>query len=104
MERWKWIILIVCMALMILVVPVMAASNTEKELSECIYYKVGVLFKADGANFKEIDPTDQGLHMHGTIPNKYNIVGIEKTKYIKEYDLWFLKLTGYLEVSQEVLP
>lgn len=89
---------------MILVFPVMVYSNAGKDFSEYAYYKIGVLLKVNGVTFKEVDQADQGLHMHGRIPSKYNIVDIDKAKYIKQYDLWFLKLTGFLEVSQAEIP
>lgn len=105
MKSWNWTVLIVCTSLMIWVFPVMAAPNTEKESYQFTYYKVGVLLKLNAsANDKEFDQNAQDFHMHEKIPNSFNVLGIEKAKYSKQYDLWFWKLTGCLEVSQEELP
>ncbi len=104
MKNWKKCMLITGAGVMMLAGTVMAAPNEEKEISKFTYYKVGVQLKSDGENFKGVDSKDPELHMHGKIPNEYNVFGIQKYKYLQQYDLWLWKLIGFLEVAQEDLP
>lgn len=104
MKNWKKCVLVTGAGLAMLAGTVIAAPNEEKDISRFTYYKVGVLLKSDGANFKGFESKDQELHMHGKIPNEYNVVGIQQYKYLQQYDLWLWKLIGFLEVAQEELP
>ncbi len=104
MKKWKMCVLAVVSTWMFLVGPVMAEPAAGTAASEFTYYKVGVVLQTSGGTGKEFDQQGQDFHMHGKIPNEYNIVGLQKYKYKQQYEVWLWKLIGFLEVSQEELP